>query len=172
VRAQVVRIVGSGEEVTCGQIPFTPRAKHVLELALREALSLGHNDIGTEHILLGLAREQGVAHRILLDADADAEKIRNDTINLLAGPDAPAVDRQRDNATDAWYPPAVASPATRRDHGRRVVRRQQFGGFCGPRRCSGHREDVEPHRGLDGDECVRSSRCTSAGRVRNDVERR
>src|SRR3954453_16706566 len=53
-RAQVVRIVGSGEEVTSGQIPFTPRAKKVLELALREALSLGHNYIGTEHILLGL----------------------------------------------------------------------------------------------------------------------
>ena len=52
VRAQVVRIVGSGEEVTSGQIPFTPRAKKVLELALREALSLGHNYIGTEHILL------------------------------------------------------------------------------------------------------------------------
>ena len=54
VRAQVVRIVGSGEEVTSGQIPFTPRAKKVLELALREALSLGHNYIGTEHILLAL----------------------------------------------------------------------------------------------------------------------
>src|ERR687890_567112 len=62
VRAQVVRIVGSGEEVTSGQIPFTPRAKKVLELALREALSLGHNYIGTEHILLGLVRENdGVA---------------------------------------------------------------------------------------------------------------
>ena len=60
VRAQVVRIVGSGEEVTSGQIPFTPRAKKVLELALREALSLGHNYIGTEHILLGTgARERG-----------------------------------------------------------------------------------------------------------------
>src|SRR5207245_1311611 len=67
VRAQVVRIVGSGEEVTSGQIPFTPRAKKVLELALREALSLGHNYIGTEHILLGLVREnEGVAARILL----------------------------------------------------------------------------------------------------------
>jgi len=71
VRAQVVRIVGSGEEVTSGQIPFTPRAKKVLELALREALSLGHNYIGTEHILLGLVREnEGVAARILLDLDA------------------------------------------------------------------------------------------------------
>src|SRR2546423_1637683 len=68
VRAQVVRIVGSGEEVTSGQIPFTPRAKKVLELALREALSLGHNYIGTEHILLGLVRVtavvEGLAQRI------------------------------------------------------------------------------------------------------------
>ena len=58
VRAQVARIVGQGDEVTTGQIPFTPRAKKVLELALREALSLGHNYIGTEHILLGLLEEE------------------------------------------------------------------------------------------------------------------
>ena len=87
VRAQVVRIVGSGEEVTTGQIPFTPRAKKVLELALREALSLGHNYIGTEHLLLGLVREnEGVAARILLDFDADAEKIRGEVIRMLSGP--------------------------------------------------------------------------------------
>src|SRR5712691_11859372 len=87
VRAQVVRIVGSGEEVTSGQIPFTPRAKKVLELALREALSLGHNYIGTEHILLGLVREnEGVAALILLDFDADSEKIRNEVIRMLSGP--------------------------------------------------------------------------------------
>src|SRR6201990_623960 len=87
VRAQVVRIVGSGEEVTSGQIPFTPRAKKVLEVALREALSLGHNYIGTEHILLGLVREnEGVAARILLDFDADSEKIRNEVIRMLSGP--------------------------------------------------------------------------------------
>src|ERR1700730_1743421 len=87
VRGQVVRIVGSGEEVTSGQIPFTPRAKKVLELALREALSLGHNYIGTEHILLGLVREnEGVAARILLDFDADSEKIRNEVLRMLSGP--------------------------------------------------------------------------------------
>ena len=87
MRAQVARIVGQGDEVTTGQIPFTPRAKKVLELALREALSLGHNYIGTEHILLGLVREnEGVAARILLDFDADAEKIRNEIIRMLSGP--------------------------------------------------------------------------------------
>src|SRR6202046_5457468 len=82
-----VRVVGPGEEVPSGQIPFTPRAKKVLELALREALSLGHNYIGTEHILLGLVREnEGVAARILLDFDADSEKIRNEVIRMLSGP--------------------------------------------------------------------------------------
>jgi Clp amino terminal domain, pathogenicity island component len=87
VRAQVMRIVGSGEEVTAGRIPFTPRAQKVLELALREALSLGHNYVGTEHILLGLVREnEGVAARILLDFDADSEKIHNKVIGMLSGP--------------------------------------------------------------------------------------
>ena len=87
VRAQVARIVGQGDEVTTGQIPFTPRAKKVLELALREALSLGHNYIGTEHILLGLVREnEGVAARILLDFDADAEKIRGELGRALSQP--------------------------------------------------------------------------------------
>ena len=94
VRAQIVRIVGSGEEAGSGQIPFTPRAKKVLELALREALSLGHNYIGTEHILLGLVREnEGVAARILLDFDADSEKIRNEVVRALSGPRARAAGR-------------------------------------------------------------------------------
>ncbi len=87
VRAQVVRIVGSGEAVTSGQIAFGPRARKVLELALREALSLGDNYVGTEHILLGLVREnEGVAARILLDFDADSEKVRNEVIRMLSGP--------------------------------------------------------------------------------------
>ncbi len=87
VRGEVVQIVGSGEEVISGQIPFTPRAKNVLELALREALSLGHNHIATEHILLGLVRENGgVAARILLDFDADPEKIRNEILRMLNAP--------------------------------------------------------------------------------------
>ncbi len=85
VRAQVARIVGQGDEAADANIPFTPRAKKVLELALREALSLGHDYIGTEHILLGLVREnEGVAARILLDFDADAEKIRNEIIRVLS----------------------------------------------------------------------------------------
>ena len=87
VRPAVVRIVGSGEEVTSGQIPFTPRTKKVLELALREALSLGHNYIGTEHLLLGLARvNEGVAADVLLELHADSENIRNQVIRMLSGP--------------------------------------------------------------------------------------
>jgi ATP-dependent Clp protease ATP-binding subunit ClpC len=86
VRAQVALIVGQGDEVTAGQIPFTPRAKKVLDLALREALSLGHDYIGPEHILLGLVREnQGLAARILLDLGADAEKVRDGIIRMLSG---------------------------------------------------------------------------------------
>jgi ATP-dependent Clp protease ATP-binding subunit ClpC len=74
--------------VTSGQIPFTPRAKKVLELSLREALALGDDYIGTEHILLGLVREnEGVALRVLLDFDADSEKIRNEVIRQLPSPE-------------------------------------------------------------------------------------
>ena len=93
VRAQVARIIGPGDEpIISGQIPFTPRAKKVLELSLREALSLKHNYIGTEHILLGLVREnEGVAARILLDFDADAEKIRNEIMRVLSGPGEPGL---------------------------------------------------------------------------------
>jgi Clp amino terminal domain, pathogenicity island component/UvrB/uvrC motif len=90
VRALVARIVGQGDEITTGQIPFTPRAKKVLELSLREAISLGHDYIGTEHILLGLVREnEGVAARILLDFDADVDKVRNEIIHMLSGTPAP-----------------------------------------------------------------------------------
>ena len=105
VRANVVEITGSGEEIICGEIPLTPRAKKILELALREALSLGHNHIGTEHILLGLAREgEGVANHILLDAGVNADRIRNEVIRMLAGPDAPDVNRHRADASGTWHP--------------------------------------------------------------------
>ncbi len=84
IREEVRRIVGGGEEVTDGQIPFTPRAKKVLELSLREALSLGHNYIGPEHILLGLVHEnEGVAFRLLIDSGLDAEAIRGAVLKVL-----------------------------------------------------------------------------------------
>jgi len=108
VRAQVARIVGQGDELATGQIPFTPRAKKVLELALREALALGHNYIGTEHILLGLVRENtGVAARILLDFDADAEKIRNEIIRMLAGPGRLAKSSPDTESVELTSPPVA-----------------------------------------------------------------
>jgi ATP-dependent Clp protease ATP-binding subunit ClpC len=90
VRAQVARIIGRGDELAAGKIPFTPRAKKVLELSLREAVSMKHGYIGTEHILLGLASQgEGVAARILINLGADPEKIRNDVTGLLSQPDPP-----------------------------------------------------------------------------------
>lgn len=87
VAEDITRIAGAGETVVPGQIPFTPRAKKVCEMALREALSLGHNYIGTEHVLLGMVREnEGIAARILLDADLDSEKVRTGVIRVLSGP--------------------------------------------------------------------------------------
>jgi hypothetical protein len=84
VRSQVVQIIGDGDEASRGQIPFTPRAKKVLELSLREALSIGHNHIGTEHILLGLVRENdGVAARIMLELGADAKRVREEVLAVL-----------------------------------------------------------------------------------------
>jgi len=87
VHLQVARIVGQGDAVASGEIPFTPRAKKVLELALREALSFGHDYIGTEHMLLGLVREDtGVGARILLNFGVNANTVRNETVRLLSGP--------------------------------------------------------------------------------------
>jgi hypothetical protein len=86
-RAQVVRIIGSGEDVAAGQIPFTPRAKRILERALREALGLGHNYIGTEHLALALLRERdGVGVHVLHDLGIDPDVVIDDlTEKLLAG---------------------------------------------------------------------------------------
>ena len=86
VRQHVGEITGQGQQVPSGHVPFTPRAKKVLELSLREALQLGHNYIGTEHILLGLIREgEGVAAQVLVKLGADPSRIRQQVIHLLAG---------------------------------------------------------------------------------------
>ena len=86
VHGQVEELIGRGTYVPNGHIPFTPRAKKVLELSLREALQLGHNYIGTEHVLLGLIREgEGVAAQVLLNLGADLEKVRSAVIQLLSG---------------------------------------------------------------------------------------
>jgi ATP-dependent Clp protease ATP-binding subunit ClpC len=86
VREQVQEIIGQGQTAPTGHIPFTPRAKKVLELSLREALQLGHNYIGTEHILLGLIREgEGVAAQVLVKLGADLTRVRQTVIQLLSG---------------------------------------------------------------------------------------
>ena len=86
VREKVQEKIGPGENAPSGHIPFTPRAKKVLELSLREALQLGHNYIGTEHILLGLIREgEGVAAQVLVEMNADLNKVRQQVIQLLSG---------------------------------------------------------------------------------------
>jgi len=86
VRSQVEEIIGQGQQAPSGHIPFTPRAKKVLELSLREALQLGHSYIGTEHILLGLIREgEGVAAQVLVKLGADLNRVRQQVIQLLSG---------------------------------------------------------------------------------------
>ncbi len=86
VRSQVEEIIGQGQQAPSGHIPFTPRAKKVLELSLREALQLGHNYIGTEHILVGLIREgEGVAAQVLVKLGADLNRVRQQVIQLLSG---------------------------------------------------------------------------------------
>jgi ATP-dependent Clp protease ATP-binding subunit ClpC len=90
VRSQVEEIIGQGGSSPSGHIPFTPRAKKVLELSLREALQLGHNYIGTEHILLGLIREgEGVAAQVLVKLGADLSRVRQQVIQLLSGYQGP-----------------------------------------------------------------------------------
>jgi len=98
VRERVADKVGRGKQQPGGHIPFTPRAKRVLELALREALQLGHNYIGTEHLLLGLVGEgEGVGAQVLTDLGADLNRVRERVIGILHGraPDLPARQRAR-----------------------------------------------------------------------------
>src|SRR4051794_3049105 len=96
VRGQVEEIIGQGGSSPSGHIPFTPRAKKVLELSLREALQLGHNYIGTEHILLGLIREgEGVAAQVLVKLGADLSRVRQQVIQLLSGYQGPGGSQEK-----------------------------------------------------------------------------
>ena len=100
VRSQVEEIIGQGGSSPSGHIPFTPRAKKVLELSLREALQLGHNYIGTEHILLGLIREgEGVAAQVLVKLGADLSRVRQQVIQLLSGYQGPGGSAEKAGAT-------------------------------------------------------------------------
>jgi ATP-dependent Clp protease ATP-binding subunit ClpC len=111
VRNQVQDIIGQGGSSPSGHIPFTPRAKKVLELSLREALQLGHNYIGTEHILLGLIREgEGVAAQVLVKLGADLSRVRQQVIQLLSGYQGP---QGKSEST----PPAAGSGAQQQPEG-------------------------------------------------------
>jgi Clp amino terminal domain, pathogenicity island component/UvrB/uvrC motif len=108
VRQQVEEIIGQGQQATPGSIPFTPRAKKVLELSLREALQLGHNYIGTEHILLGLIREgHGVAAQVLAKLGADLDRVRQQVIQLLQEQPAEETASARSSAPELRLLPAV-----------------------------------------------------------------
>jgi hypothetical protein len=124
IRSEVVRIIGRGEEASRGAIPYTPRSKKILELSLREALSLGHNFIGTEHILLGLVREnEGVAARILRDLNLDSQQIRDEVIRMLTGRGGESpLDVKRREKEDAIERGEFEKAARLRDEERKLAR--------------------------------------------------
>ena len=110
VRAQVEEIIGRGGITPSGHIPFTPRAKKVLELSLRESLQLGHNYIGTEHILLGLLREgEGVAAQVLIKLGADLDRVREQVVQLLV-----AQGDASSSASEGEAVPAMGEPSASR----------------------------------------------------------
>jgi hypothetical protein len=125
VRREVEEVIGEGQEAPSGHIPFTPRAKKVLELSLREALELNHNYIGTEHILLGLIREgEGVAAQVLVRLGADLDRVRQQVIDLLAAYKARAEEAEQavpSEPAEPSAPSASAAPAEARSRERQAV---------------------------------------------------
>ncbi|MGE0877832.1 MAG: ATP-dependent Clp protease ATP-binding subunit [Acidimicrobiia bacterium] len=116
VRSQVEEIIGQGGSSPSGHIPFTPRAKKVLELSLREALQLGHNYIGTEHILLGLIREgEGVAAQVLVKLGADLSRVRQQVIQLLSGYQGPQGGKESSSASSSG--PAASGQSSEQQSG-------------------------------------------------------
>jgi ATP-dependent Clp protease ATP-binding subunit ClpC len=110
VRQQVEEIIGQGQQAPSGHIPFTPRAKKVLELSLREALQLGHQYIGTEHILLGLIREgEGVAAQVLVKLGADLDRVRQQVIQLLHGHRGEELGGSAAAPRERGLPPEIAA---------------------------------------------------------------
>ncbi len=127
VRNQVQDIIGQGGSSPSGHIPFTPRAKKVLELSLREALQLGHNYIGTEHILLGLIREgEGVAAQVLVKLGADLSRVRQQVIQLLSGYQGPQGKAEPSAASGASASGGGQAPSAEGDKGNSQIL-DQFG---------------------------------------------
>ena len=133
VRGAVEEIIGAGTEPAPGQIPFTPRAKKVLELSLRESIGLGHNYIGTEHILLGMAREgEGVANQVLERFEVGAREIRATVISLLGGgPTKPPETRPPRRARAGTCPHPAEALEVRPAEGFRTVRCMRCGQLVG-----------------------------------------
>ncbi|MCD9154065.1 ATP-dependent Clp protease ATP-binding subunit [Aeromicrobium duanguangcaii] len=124
VRGQVEDIIGQGQQAPSGHIPFTPRAKKVLELSLREALQLGHTYIGTEHILLGLIREgEGVAAQVLVKLGADLNRVRQQVIQLVSG----FQGKEAEASGAASEAPAAASSAVLDQFGRNLTQAAREG---------------------------------------------
>jgi ATP-dependent Clp protease ATP-binding subunit ClpC len=139
-RAQVVSIVPRGQEPLSGHIPFTPRAKKILELSLREALDLGHSSIGPEHILLGIVREgQGVANQVLVNLGADGPAVRAEVIRFIQQSETEAEAEPEAEENVVRLPPdvrLVGSPAQLA----RVMRRLE--------RIDGRLAAIERHLGI------------------------
>ena len=151
VRQQVEEIIGQGQQAPSGHIPFTPRAKKVLELSLREALQLGHNYIGTEHILLGLIREgEGVAAQVLVKLGADLNRVRQQVIQLLSGYQgkeaATAGGPRRGHALDV----AGAGPVRPQPHPGRPREQARPGHRAREGDRAGHAGAVPPHQEQPG----------------------
>jgi len=116
VQGLVIEIIGRGQQTPSGHIPFTPRAKKVLELSLREALQLGHNYIGTEHILLGLIREgEGVAANVLIRIGADLNRVREQVVQQLHGYELRGAGQPPDPAPDPDPVPSAKGPRRERE---------------------------------------------------------
>ena len=119
MRQQVEEIIGQGQQAPSGHIPFTPRAKKVLELSLRESKQLGHNYIGTEHILLGLIREgDGVAAQVLVKLGADLNRVRQQVIQLSSGRQPQSGEAMTVRLREAADRPAALAFLTRHNHAR------------------------------------------------------
>ena len=128
VREEVVKIIGQGQQSPSGHIPFTPRAKKVLELSLREALQLGHNYIGTEHTLLGLIREgEGVAAQVLQQLGAELQRVRQTVIQLLSGPGGSEEQQPRGAGTGGRGEPSSSGSTVLDQFGRNLTQMARDG---------------------------------------------
>jgi len=157
VREQVGQIIGRGQQPPPGHIPFTPRAKKVLELALREAQQLGHDYIGTEHLLLGLIREgSGVAAQVLVRLGADLNRTRQQVVQLLHG-------RQGEDVTSEDLPLPGDAPAYAGSLERRLAAIERWIGL------RPDLEDLDDPGGLGG-EIARVRREKEAAIDRQDFE--